>query len=507
MSNCEWYNNKIKKLSEKLFYPDQTNEYNKKIINSIEFQNIDYNHDFEPKFKKIKKIDFKDKINKLNEKKKENFEKIKNKDITEKKKEQLYKTYETKLSKKINNLGKIVKSRKIGFQVTKKNEEILLEWMNECNNLYNFCVELFNSNEKISIDYTKLKLIAFKKLYEGEKPVPYDILTDMVKVFCSNVKSCFTNLKNNNIKHFTINKRKYCNSICIPKKSINSNGFFTRKLDKINNFDKKIKIEEIKSDTRLVYDRDNKKFYLFIPQYFNCNAIKHKSEIVSLDPGEKIFMSYYSLNNYGFIGNDIRKPILKIESKIRKYQRGLSNKKNVKKNKLRNRKSLKLKIRKCYKKIRNIVKELHNQTALYLCRNYKRIIIPPFETQNMVSNKKGFKTKLKEIKKEKNRNILKEKIKSFRRRSKLNGRVKFVLLRLSHYKFRQHLLHKCKEYGCQISVNSEEYTSKCCGKCGFLSEKYKDRIKECTNCNKKIHRDINGARNILLKNYKEYIKF
>lgn len=102
----------------------------------------------------------------------------------------------------------------------------------------------------------------------------------------------------------------------------------------------------------------------------------------------------------------------------------------------------------------------------------------------MVSNKKGFKTKLKEIKKEKNRNILKEKIKSFRRRSKLNGRVKFVLLRLSHYKFRQHLLHKCKEYGCQISVNSEEYTSKCCGKCGFLSEKTKIELRNALTATK-----------------------
>ena len=102
---------------------------------------------------------------------------------------------------------------------------------------------------------------------------------------------------------------------------------------------------------------------------------------------------------------------------------------------------------------------------------------------------------------------MKEKIKNFRRKSKLNGRVKFVLQRLSHYKFRQHLLNKCKEYGCQISVKSEEYTSKCCGNCGILSEKYKNRIKECSNCGKKIHRDINGARNILLKNYKEFIKF
>ena len=508
MSECEWYNNKIKKLSKKLFYPDENNEYYKKNINSIEFLNINYNNKFEPKFKKIKEVDYNKIIEKLNKKKIESFERIKNKDITDKKKEQLYKTYETKLSKKIDNLGKIIKSRKISFEITEKNKNIILKWMEECNKLYNHCVYLFNSNDKISTDYTKLKLIAFKNLYNNEKkPVPYDILTDVVKVFCSNVKSCFTNLANKNIKHFKMNKRKYCNCICIPKKNINSKGFFTTILDKINNFNKKIKIENIKSDTKLVYDKDDKKFYLFIPQYFNCNITRHPNEIVALDPGEKIFMSYYSLNNYGFIGNDIRKPILNIESKIRKYQRGLSNKKNTKKKKLRNRKSLKLKIRKCYKKIRNIVKELHNQTALYLCKNYKRIIIPPFETQNMISNGKGFKTKLKEIKKEENRNILKEKIKNFRRKSKLNGRVKFVLQRLGHYKFRQHLLNKCKEYGCQISVKSEEYTSKCCGNCGILSEKYKNRIKECSSCGKKIHRDINGARNILLKNYKEFIKF
>ena len=37
----------------------------------------------------------------------------------------------------------------------------------------------------------------------------------------------------------------------------------------------------------------------------------------------------------------------------------------------------------------------------------------------------------------------------------------------------------------QISIKSEEYTSKCCGNCGFLSEKYKNRIKECSNFGKK----------------------
>jgi transposase len=362
------------------------------------------------------------------------------------------------------------------------------------------------------LDYTNIKLDIFKELYDSNKPVPYDILTDIVKVFCSNAKSCFTNYRNGNIKHFTMKKKARCKCICIPKKSINSNGFFTRKLKKIDNFNKIIDVNNIKSDTKLVYDYDEDKFYLFVPQYFDINKLKHPNEIVALDPGEKIFMSYYSLKNYGFIGNDIRKPILKIEKRIRKYQRGLSNKKNKNKKNLKNKKSLKLKIRQCYKKIKNIVKELHNQTSLYLCKNYKRIIIPPFETQKMVKNEKKevmkkIKGELNEIKKEKKRKLFKKNIKKYRRKSRLNGRVKFVLLQLSHYKFRQHLLHKCKEYGCHLAVETEEYTSKCCGNCGILGDNYNNRIKKCVNCNSQIHRDINGARNILLKNSKIFMKY
>jgi putative transposase len=92
---------------------------------------------------------------------------------------------------------------------------------------------------------------------------------------------------------------------------------------------------------------------------------------------------------------------------------------------------------------------------------------------------------------------LKEKV-QVRRRRRLNGRVKFVLLQLSHYKFRQHLEKKCLEKGCQMKVVDESYTSMCCGGCGRNGYEYDNRIKKCI-CGTRIDRDLNGSRNIMLK--------
>ena len=53
---------------------------------------------------------------------------------------------------------------------------------------------------------------------------------------------------------------------------------------------------------------------------------------------------------------------------------------------------------------------------------------------------------------------------------------------------------------------TEECTSITCSKCGKISTKYEKRVKNCENCKLKIDRDINGSRNILIKNIKEELK-
>src|ERR1700722_4418495 len=91
-------------------------------------------------------------------------------------------------------------------------------------------------------------------------------------------------------------------------------------------------------------------------------------------------------------------------------------------------------------------------------------------------------------------------------KKKLNKNVKFVLNMLSHYKFRKHLINKANEYGCEVNVITEEDTSITCTKCGHMSKKYEKRQKICEECGYKIDRDINGSRNILIKNIKSFIK-
>ena len=69
-----------------------------------------------------------------------------------------------------------------------------------------------------------------------------------------------------------------------------------------------------------------------------------------------------------------------------------------------------------------------------------------------------------------------------------------------------HLLNKSKEYGTEIIDVTEEYTSKTCTNCGLQSCNYsKERVKQC-DCGYKIDRDINGARNIMIKNISKVVK-
>lgn len=499
-----------------------TNNYNQYKLNGINFENcklIDSNLDINfingylptDIDKKIIDINNKyiEKLNKINSSDKHN----------ESKKEQQRKELFTKTNKLKNNIDKVIKSYKVQLSFTKEQQYKLHNWFKHCDDLYNMCVLFFNelSNEfEYSLDYKKEKIDMFKIAYGNDnKPVPYDILTDIVREYCSNIKSNFTKLREGLIDKFELKPKmntKY-KSILIPKKSITNKGIFVNLLNNINDFDTKVNINNIGGDCRLLYDSILNKYYLSIPQYIEKNIIQNKKPIVSLDPGEKNFMTYYSIDETGNIGKDIRIPILKLRSKISRYQRILNRNKNRKGKRIKNKKGLKKKIQKKYNKTKNIVKELHNQTALYLCKNYERILIPKFETQNMVSNRDLRNKAVKEaINNIKNNNELsqiekKKELRKYTKKCRLSRNVKYVLNQLSHYTFRQHLLNKSLDYGCKVKVITEEYTSQCCGKCMKLSKSYNLREKNCIHCNYKIDRDVNGSRNILIKNYNDVILY
>jgi len=503
----EWFNIDLSKNI--LFYDHESFKIKKnskyfKKDNNLLSKYVKSNIKTNFKLKKNPKINKKKILKKIKDQTKKKIDKIINDNsIDDKKKITKIKTLNTKMDKKINNIDTVIKSKHYNLNLNIGQKQIIQKWIFECRRLYNFCVDKFNKNPSFfNKSYMKLKLIIFEEIYRNnKKEAPYDMLTDEVRIFCSNIKSCYTNLKNNNIKHFTMNKRTHKSySLLIPAKSITKNSIFIRQFGIINGFDMNLNNY---CDSRLYYDSIFNRYILKIPIYEKIKNKKLKRhKIVALDPGEKIFMTFHGLRTYGYIGKNIRKPILKLQKKIKKIQRILSKKKNKKNKKLKNKKGLVKKKGLLYRKKKNIVKELHNQTALFLCKKYKKILIPKFRTQTMIKNyKKTFKEYKKDfINKGKTLMEKKNRAKYFTKRTRLNKNVKFVLQQLSHYSFRQHLINKSIEYGCQVRVITEEFTSKTCTKCGYQSNNYNKRLKECNNCQYKVDRDINGARNILLKN-------
>ena len=451
----------------------------------------------------------------------------------------------TKQNKDISNIGSTTKTIKFRIYPDGTQIKILNTWFNECIKIYDFCIEKYNVDKGYFETMSKFdKVKVFNDIYGDEdKDAPYDMLSDEVGVFFSNLKSCNTNLKNKNIKHFKLTSKDVSGSqsAFIPKTCIKKDGFYLSLLGKMKGMNniKNIDLTKI-CDSRLLIDKSKKEkeYYLCVPYFVKSKVIKNKIRVVALDPGEKVFQSYFSELGYGQIGINMRNKILLIEKKIRRYQRILSQKRNdnklvdgktlreykkakiiakykkkgkkfvertLRKNSiLKNKRHIKNKIRKCYGKIKNMVKELHNKTALYLVKNYERILLPTFETKNMLRNKKFNKEYFNKIQAEKGEEECKKEIKKVYKQRRLNGRVKFVLNSLSHYKFKMHLSNKCREYGSELVEATEEYTSKTCTNCGIQSDNYNNRMKKC-KCGYKINRDINGARNILIKNIKKVV--
>jgi len=359
-------------------------------------------------------------------------------------------------------------------------------------------------------------MIIFNEYYkDDEKDAPYDTLTDVVREYCTNLKSCISNVRNGHQKSFEMkpkNKERNSRSMFISCASINKNGLFVRLLGKIKEL--KHYGDKINHDCRLVHDRKLNEYYLKALIDIPTKYIeKENKDVCGIDPGEKVFINYYGLKKRGEIGNDIRKEILNKRKAISYYQRIRERKTKIyieenksKRNIKKFRKKIDKKIYSINKNMKNFVKELHNKSANYLCKNFSKIYLPKFETQNMVSNKDKIreivKKNLNEIRKNANGDNIEKikKYKIYKKRSLLSKKVKYVLLQLSHYTFKKHLISKANEYGCNVVMVTEEYTSQACGKCGALSKTYNGRTKKCIRCNYEINRDVNGSRNILIKN-------
>ena len=121
-------------------------------------------------------------------------------------------------------------------------------------------------------------------------------------------------------------------------------------------------------------------------------------------------------------------------------------------------------------KIRNLIDELHWKTIKFFTSRFKVIIFPPFNVSEMVKKSKR----------------------------KLSKKVVRSMNCFRFFEFKERLKLKCKENGITFVESSEVFTSKTNSFTGELIENLGSKEKFMFN-NISIDRDVNGARNILIR--------
>ncbi len=84
---------------------------------------------------------------------------------------------------------------------------------------------------------------------------------------------------------------------------------------------------------------------------------------------------------------------------------------------------------------------------------------------------------------------------------KIGSKTAHQMATWAHYRFRQQLTFKCRQYGCKVAIVNEAYTSKTCSCCGHVKHNFGAKTYKCTSCGAVMNRYVNGAKNIFLRNY------
>lgn len=229
-------------------------------------------------------------------------------------------------------------------------------------------------------------------------------------------------------------------------------------------------IPKLDNITDIIYDRQEGEFYLCYQTTYKIKKYK-KKDLVSLDPGEIAFLTYYDGLSWGKIGNKdftrINRLLIHHDNLISKISKV---KQFFKKSKM---KKAAYRIR---KRIKDSISDFHWKVANFLTKGYKHILLPKYETSNMI------------------RHFSKFKLHKWSR----------SMQTWSHYKFKQKLIQKAKQNGSTIIHVNEAYTSKTCSNCGNI-KKINGGIYKCKKCNLVINRDLNGAKNIMIRTLTSFL--
>ncbi len=403
---------------------------------------------------------------------------------------------------------KLYISEPLVIKPTKIQRKKLFMWFEICRLVYNMTVDYFKeayavlkldpSNQDYPLNFINVRKIIHKRINEKDHLIKMmnnshihtHTYNNAIKDCITAYKAAFTNFKRGNIKGFRLRYRRKCNysSLGIDQDdftSLKNKSQLGAKLGNIdyiqptfidNNYlevnkinidldkDKLLNKNFIKNGPRLCYNERKNQFIFMIPRVKKYEKWSYNLEICSLDPGMRTFQTVYSQDNlYEICSGDDLKKINKDIDLINKKREGCEN----------NKRGLKKYLSRIRERLKNRINDLHWKSANYLCSRFKTILIGKI-SKSITSNDNN-----------------------------LPKSTKRLYSAMSHYTYRQRLIHTGKKYDCKVIEVNENHTTKTCGNCAETNNTIgNSKVFICEKCNFICDRDFNAARNILIFNTK-----
>jgi IS605 OrfB family transposase len=326
-----------------------------------------------------------------------------------------------------------------------------------------------------------LKKMSIPPWWQSPELQPHNRLPrGAIDKFVFGLNSCISNFRHRNIKDFSMNyltKKKATSLLHFEDGGFPSfirtdikSRYWYRTRDRKR---KPISLEDIykttsKRSIEIVYEKDTKKYFLFCPVEVGWypdddlrldsqeTLFKSESRIISLDPGVRKFLVGYDPDGKTvFIGENSNAKLIQLLHSIDNIK--ISKKRRI-----------------LWKKVKNLVEEMHWKSISFLIQNYDTIILPDFRVSQMIRSRK------------------------------LTRMTKRLMCMYSFHQFRQRLEYKCSVYGKRLLIVDESYTSCTCGVCGSINRSLKGSERFTCECGFDVDRDVNGSRNILIKTLSDF---
>ena len=314
------------------------------------------------------------------------------------------------------------------------------------------------------------------KMFKPEwwSKVPERLPRGAIYKLVGNVNSALSNYHAGNISKFDLKHRSKNNPTAyllyedkgFPAdiRQIKSNYWFrTEKYGRKN-----VSFQEIFNSTQkrgceIIYEKHTDRYFLHYPVDYDWyhsddrrtdnSQAGSKGRVIALDPGiRKFLVGYDPRGKITYVGQDAKYRLIKLLLEIDQC-------KDKKKRFI------------LWKRVKNLITDLHWKTVKYLTVHYDTVLLPEFRVSEMVVKKN------------------------------LSKMTKRLMNMFSFYSFKQKLKQRFSAYdNKEVIIVDESYTSCTCGRCGQYNNVKGQETYSCSKCNLVIDRDISGARNILIKN-------